>query len=86
MPNSTQADIAVLKSQMNETLKRLDTLASKLDEQSLKIDSQGSTFIMRGEWNEWKRSQQYQKVLLSLIVAIVTATIISVVEVGVFHK
>lgn len=72
MPTVSE-DIAVLKNQMT-------TISAQLNSVETKIDSQGTLYIPRSEWEEWKKGQNYQKILLALIVAIVTA----VIEYGIF--
>lgn len=68
-------DIAVLQSQMVEALKRLDNLDKKLD-------MHGAIYLTRSEWTEWKRGQNYQRILIALI----TAIVVGVIEYGIIHK
>jgi hypothetical protein len=80
--NFTSSDIAVLKDQMLTVLKKLDSFDIKLDKQSQKIDNTHQTFLPRDEFNEWKKGQTYQKVLVALIVSIV----VGVLEYGILRK
>lgn len=64
-------DIAVLKNQMI-------TVNSQLSSISKKLDDGVTMFLPRTEFDEWKKGQNYQKVLLALIVAIVSAVITAI--------
>lgn len=68
------SEIAVLKEQMATAITTLKSIEAKQE-------SVSTLYLPRTEFNEWKKGQAYQKILIALI----TAIVVGIIEYGIVH-
>ncbi len=68
---------AILSTQMQEVVKRLDKIDTKLDEQSKHYVSEEQFRNFKEEYNQFKKSIRINYVVVVLVTAIITALVYS---------
>lgn len=66
---------AILSTQMEEVVKRLDKIDTKLDEQSKHYVSEDQFRVFKEEYNQFKKSIRINYIVVALVTAIITGLV-----------